>query len=41
MFSLNYLFGEANIAFNFVLLEDGWKFIDDRSIQVQFSKLIL
>ena len=30
-FSVKYLFGEANIAWDFLLLEDGWKFLDDRS----------
>ena len=35
-----YLFGETNIAYNFLLLEDGYKFLDDRSIHVQFSRLI-
>ena len=28
------------IAYNFLLLEDGYKFLDDRSIHAQFSKLI-
>ena len=38
---LFYLFGDANIAKNFLLLEDGWNFLDDHSIHVQFfSKLI-
>ena len=30
-----------NIALNFLLLEDGEKLLDDRSIHVQFSRLIL
>ena len=38
--TVQYLFGEANIAANFLLLKDGYKFLDDRSIHVQFSKLI-
>ena len=38
---LFYLFGDANIAKSFLLLEDGWNFLDDHSIHVQFfSKLI-
>ena len=32
LFSGKYRFGEANIAYNFLLLEDGYKFLDDRSI---------
>ena len=39
LFSANYLFEEVNIALNFLLLEDGVKFLVDRSIQIQFSKL--
>ena len=31
MFSVKYLFGEANIAQNFLLLEDGYKFLDSES----------
>ena len=34
---LKYLFGETNISQNFLLLEDGYKFLDDCSIHVQFS----
>ena len=30
LFSVKYLFAEANIAENFLLLEDGYKFLDDR-----------
>ena len=40
LFSVNYLLGEANIAWNFLVLEDGEKCLDDRSTHVQFSKLI-
>ena len=40
LFSVKYLFGEANFAYNFLLLEYGQKFLDERSTQVQFSKLI-
>ena len=39
MFSVKYLNREGNIAYNFLLLEDGYKFLDARSINVQFSKL--
>ena len=39
LFSVKYLIGEANITYNFLLLEDGLTFLDDRSIYVQFSKL--
>ena len=41
LFSVKYRFGEAHIAWNFLLLEDGKRFLDDRSIHVQFSKLVL
>ena len=40
LFSVKYLFEEVNIAKNFLLLEDGYKFQDERSIRVQFSNLI-
>ena len=40
LFSVKYLFGEANIAYHFLFLENGLKFLDDRSIHVQSSKLI-
>ena len=36
-----YLFRKANNAYNFLLLEDGYKFLDERSIHVQFSKQYL
>ena len=39
LFSVKYLFGEANIAYNFLWLEDGSKFLDECSNHVQFSKL--
>ena len=31
LFSVKYLFGEANIALDFLLLEDGYKKIDERN----------
>ena len=37
LLSINYLFGEGDMAKNFLLLENGLKFLDDRSIHVQFS----
>ena len=37
LFSVKYLFGEANIVQNFLLFKGGYKFLDDRSIHVQFS----
>ena len=40
MFSVKYLFGEANMTWKFQLLEDAKKFVDDYPIQVQFLKLI-
>ena len=40
LFSVKYLFGEANATQNFLLLEDSLKFLDDCSIHEQFSKLI-
>ena len=41
LFSVKHLLGEANIDYmNFLLLEDGYKFLDDRSIHAQFSQLI-
>ena len=40
LFSVKYLFVEANIAENLLLLEDGLKFLDRCSIHVQFSKLV-
>ena len=40
LFSVKYLFGEANIAKNFLLPEDSEKFLDDQSIHAQFSKLM-
>ena len=33
--SVKYLFGEANVAYNFLLLEDD-QTVDDRSIHLQF-----
>ena len=39
-FSVKYLFAEANIAKNFLVLEYGYKFLDDCSIHVQFPKVI-
>ena len=33
-------FGEANIGSNFLSLGDGEKFLDERSIHKQFSKLV-
>ena len=39
-FSVKYLFAEANIAKNFLLLEYGYKCLDDCSIHVQFPKVI-
>ena len=41
LFSVKYRFGEAHITYNFPSLEDGKKVLDDRSIHVQFSKLVL
>ena len=32
LFSVKYLFWEAKIALNFLWLEEGWKFLDDHSI---------
>ena len=40
LFSVKYLFGETNIASNFLLLEDNQKFPDDCSIHVKRSKLM-
>ena len=31
------LFGEAKLAWNFLLLEDGSKFLDNRSVHVQIN----
>ena len=39
LFSVKYLLGEADVALNFLLLEDGQKFLDDRSIPVDFRSL--
>ena len=39
LFSVKYLFGEANIALNFLWLDEGSKILDDRSNHVQLSKL--
>ena len=36
-FFVNYLFGEAGVAYNFLLLEDGCKFLDDRSVCKGFT----
>ena len=38
VFSVEYMFGEANIAYNFLLLKEGLKFLHDHSIHVQFSR---
>ena len=35
--SVKYLFEEAKIAYNFLLLEESFNFLDGRSIHVQFS----
>ena len=40
LLSVKYLFGEADLVDNFLLLEGGKKFLNNRSIHVQFSKLI-
>ena len=32
LFSVKYLFGEAKIAYNCLLLQEGYKFLDDRSL---------
>ena len=40
LFSVKHLLGEANIDYmNFLLLEDGYKFLDDRSITHNFRSL--
>ena len=40
LFSVKYLFGEAKIVHYDFQLEKGLIFLDDRSIHVQFSKVI-
>ena len=40
LLSVKYLCGEANIARIFFFLRTAKKFLDERSIHVQFSKLI-
>ena len=36
---VNYMFGEPNIAQNFLLLEEARKFLDDLSIDVNFRTI--
>ena len=40
LLSRKYMFGETNIAKNFLLSKDDSKLIDDRSIRVLFSTLM-